>query len=62
MKRVLAVEYKGGVYTSNGGTREKCTMGEVRAAASKGRCLFAMVTDTELAGKSLAAQLRAALT
>lgn len=31
------------------------------AAASKGRCLFAIVTDTNHAGRSVAAQLKAAL-
>ncbi len=59
--RVLVVEYKGAVYLSNDDTKEKQTIGAVWAAASKGRCVFAMVTDAASAGKSVAAQLKAAL-
>jgi type III restriction enzyme len=60
--RIFVVEYKGAVYLTNDDTREKDDIGRVWAAASKGRCVFAMVTDTERAGKSVAAQLKAALT
>src|SRR5688572_651106 len=59
--RVLVVEYKGAGYLSNDDTKEKRTIGEVWAAASKGRCLFAMVTDAQSAGKSMAEQLRDAV-
>jgi type III restriction enzyme len=59
--RIFVVEYKGAVYMSNDDTKEKRTIGEVWAAASQGRCVFAMVTDTEHAGRPVAAQLQAAL-
>ena len=59
--RILVVEYKGADRYSNDDSREKRTIGEVWASASKGRCLFAMVTDAKLVGKSVAAQLRATL-
>ncbi|MEK6245501.1 MAG: hypothetical protein AABM33_13490 [Pseudomonadota bacterium] len=59
--RILVVEYKGAHLFNGDDSKEKRTIGEVWAAASKGRCRFVMVTDKELAGKSVAAQLRAAL-
>ncbi len=47
---------------TNDDTKEKQTIGKVWESASKGKCLFVMVTDAKQAGKSVAAQLRAALT
>lgn len=59
--RILVVEYKGAHLFNGDDSKEKRTIGEVWAAASKGRCRFVMVTDTVLAGRSISAQLRAAL-
>jgi type III restriction enzyme len=59
--RLLAVEYKGGDRYSNDDSREKRDIGAVWAAASGGRCLFAMVTDSATAGASVVAQLRRAM-
>ena len=59
--RLFVVEYKGGDRYSNDDSKEKRDIGKVWAAASKGKCLFAMVTDVNTAGKTVAAQLRAAL-
>lgn len=59
--RLLALEYKGGDRYSNEDSREKRDIGAVWAAASDGRCVFAMVTDAATAGMSVAAQLRTAL-
>ncbi|MEW9625429.1 DEAD/DEAH box helicase [Rhodanobacter geophilus] len=59
--RLLAVEYKGGYLESNDDSREKRDIGKVWAAASKGRCVFAMVTDAKTAGMSMATQLRQAI-
>jgi type III restriction enzyme len=59
--RLLAVEYKGGDRYSNDDSREKRDIGAVWAAASGGRCLFAMVTDLATAGASVVAQLRRAV-
>lgn len=59
--RILVVEYKGAHLFNGDDAKEKRTIGEVWAAASKGRCRFVMVTDTALAGKSVSAQLRAAI-
>jgi type III restriction enzyme len=57
----LVIEYKGAHLYDAGDAREKHDIGRVWAAASGGRCLFAMVTDPEKAGKSVAVQLREAL-
>lgn len=59
--RLLALEYKGGDRYSNDDSREKRDIGAVWAAASDGRCLFAMVTDAATAGLSVEAQLRRAM-
>lgn len=59
--RVLVVEYKGAGFLTNEDTKEKRTIGEVWAAASGGKCLFALVTDAQSAGKSMAEQLRASI-
>jgi type III restriction enzyme len=59
--RLLAVECKGGDRYSNDDSREKRDIGAVWAAASGGRCLFAMVTDLATAGASVVAQLRRAV-
>ena len=56
--RILVIEYKGAHLYDAGDAREKRDIGNVWASASGGRCLFAMVTDAEKAGKSVAAQLR----
>jgi len=58
--RILVVEYKGAHLFGAPDAKEKRDIGAVWAAASEKRCVFAMVTDTELAGKTVAAQLRAA--
>jgi hypothetical protein len=42
--RLFVVEYKGGDRWSNDDSREKRDIGQVWAAASNGRCVFAMVT------------------
>ncbi|QAU24922.1 hypothetical protein EO087_13755 [Dyella sp. M7H15-1] len=55
--RLCAVEYKGGYLESNNDSREKRDIGSVWAAASEGRCVFAMVTDAKTAGSSMEAQL-----
>lgn len=60
--RILVVEYKGAHLFNADDAKEKRTIGEVWAAASKGRCRFAMVTDVASAGRSISAQLRAAMT
>ena len=60
--RLLVVEYKGGDRYSNDDSREKRDIGAVWAAASGGRCLFLMATDAKTAGRSVAAQLREAIT
>ena len=59
--RLFVVEYKGGHLYDNADSREKRTIGDVWAAASGGRCVFAMVTDRETAGVSVEEQLRARL-
>lgn len=59
--RLFVVEYKGGDRWSNDDSREKRDIGQVWAAASNGRCVFAMVTDAVTAGAPVGAQLRAAL-
>lgn len=59
--RILVVEYKGGHLFNAADAKEKRDIGGVWAAASGGRCRFVMVTDTEVAGKSVSAQLRAAM-
>lgn len=59
--RLFVVEYKGGDRYSNEDSREKRDIGKVWAAASAGRCCFAMVTDAKTAGKSVAAQLRSVI-
>lgn len=59
--RLFVVEYKGGDRYSNDDSREKRDIGKVWAAASGGRCVFEMVTDVATAGRSVAAQLRAAI-
>ena len=59
--RMLVVEYKGAHLVSNDDSKEKRDIGRVWAAASKGRCLFVMVTSPAQAGKPLGAQLREAL-
>lgn len=60
-RRLFVVEYKGGDRYSNDDSREKRDIGQVWAAASSGRCVFAMVTDAATAGLSVGAQLRAAI-
>lgn len=59
--RLFAMEYKGGDRYSNDDSKEKRDIGGVWAAASKGRCVFVMVTDAATAGVSMQAQLRQAL-
>jgi type III restriction enzyme len=59
--RLFAVEYKGSDRYSNDDSREKRDIGAVWAAASDGRCVFAMVTDAAAAGISVQVQLRQAL-
>jgi len=59
--RSLVVEYQGAHLFNAGDVREKRIIGELWAAANKGPSRFVMVTDKELAGKSVAAQLRGAL-
>ena len=59
--RFLVVEYKGADRYSNDDSREKRDIGAVWAAASDGRCLFAMVTHPSRAGCSVGAQLKRAL-
>ena len=59
--RLLVVECKGADRITTGDAREKRDIGTVRAAASKGRCVFVMDTDTARAGKSVSAQLREAI-
>jgi type III restriction enzyme len=59
--RLLAAECKGGDRYSNDDSREKRDGGAVWAAASGGRCLFAMVTDPASAGASVMAQWRQAI-
>ncbi|HUF21307.1 MAG TPA: restriction endonuclease subunit R [Burkholderiales bacterium] len=57
-ERLLVVEYKGAHLFDASDAREKRDIGNVWAASSGGRCLFAMVTDPEKAGRSVATQLR----
>ncbi len=57
----VVVEYKGGHLYSAADAKEKRDIGKVWAAASGGRCLFAMVTDATTAGRSVATQLRGAM-
>ena len=59
--RYFVVEYKGADRFSNDDSREKRDIGGVWAAASAGRCVFAMVTHASVAGLSVAAQLRKAI-
>lgn len=59
--RLFVIEYKGAQLYNNDDSREKRDIGDVWAAASNGRCIFAMVTSTQQAGKSVAAQLREAV-
>lgn len=59
--RLFVVEYKGADRYSNDDSREKRTIGEVWAAASGGRCVFAMVTDAATAGAPVDEQLRRAV-
>ena len=59
--RLFVVEYKGADRYSNDDSREKRDIGSVWAASSNGRCLFVMVTHASLAGMSVGAQLRRAL-
>lgn len=59
--RLFVVEYKGGDRYSNDDSREKRDIGSVWAAASGGRCVFAMVTDAVTAGAPVGAQLRTAI-
>jgi type III restriction enzyme len=58
--RILVVEYKGAHLYNGDDAKEKRTIGEVWAAASKGKCRFVMVTDSSSAGKSVSGQLRSA--
>lgn len=60
-ERLLAVEYKGGDRFSNDDSREKRDIGDVWAAASGERCLFAMVTDARTAGCPVEQQLQRAI-
>jgi len=59
--RLFVVEYKGGHLYDNADSREKRTIGEVWAAASGGRCVFAMITDRNTAGVAVEDQLRKAM-
>lgn len=59
--RLFALEYKGGDRYSNDDPKEKRDFGGVWAAASAGRCVFAMATDAATAGMSVGAQLPRAL-
>jgi type III restriction enzyme len=60
-ERLLSVEYKGGDRFSNDDSREKRDIGTVWAAASAGRCLFAMITDRKTVGRPVAEQLRSVI-
>jgi type III restriction enzyme len=60
-ERLCVVEYKGGDRYSNDDSKEKRDIGAVWAAASAGRCLFAMVTDPKTAGRSVTEQLQRAI-
>lgn len=55
---MLVVEYKGAHLYDARDAREKRDIGNVWAAVNGGRCLFAMVTDPEKAGRSVSIQLR----
>ncbi len=59
--RLFVVEYKGADRYSNDDSREKRDIGSVWAAASDGRCLFAMVTHASITGLSVSAQLHRVL-
>jgi type III restriction enzyme len=62
--RLLVVEYKGADRFSNDDSREKRDIGAVWAKLSSNtsrRCVFLMATSRELAGKSVADQLREAI-
>lgn len=59
--RLFVVEYKGAHLYGAPDAVEKRNIGRVWAAASAGRCVFAMVTHPSVAGKSAGAQLREAL-
>ena len=59
--RLLVIEYKGGDRYSSDDSREKRDIGAVWASASRGRCLFVMVTDAATAGRSVEVQLSSAL-
>lgn len=59
--RLFVVEYKGGHLYDNADSREKRTIGAVWAAASGGRCVFAMVTDRNTAGVAVEDQLLKAM-
>jgi type III restriction enzyme len=59
--RLLVIEYKGGDRYSNDDSREKRDIGAVWASASGGRCRFVMVTDAATAGRTVEAQLAAAI-
>lgn len=57
--RMLVVEYKGAhLWSGAQGDRD---IGDVWARASEGKCVFVMATDPQIAGKSVAAQLRGAI-
>lgn len=59
--RLFVVEYKGADRYSNDDSREKRDIGAVWAASSAGQCVFVMVTHLSVAGVSVSAQLRTAL-
>jgi type III restriction enzyme len=60
--RILVVEYKGAHLVTGDDAREKQTIGSVWAAASNGRCRFAMITAPAAAsGRSVQQQLTSAI-
>ncbi len=59
--RLLVVEYKGAHLIDASDAKEKLDIGRVWAAASGGRCVFAMVTDPVKAAKPVGTQLREAI-
>lgn len=59
--RLFVIEYKGGHLWGNPDSQEKRDIGKVWAAASGGKCLFAMVTEASIAGMSVGSQLRAGI-
>lgn len=55
--RVLVVEYKGEVYSTNDDSREKKQVGHQWEKSSGGRCLFLFATERDEQGRDVAKQL-----